>query len=126
MVKKYEGDIKQLDEEELRIYGLAVEILGKLLAPGETYGDGNAINTETFEGVTGMLSDLIANEKKREREIRKREMEIRKQEREQGREQERVETAKRFLGMGLTVEQVAEGSCLPIDEVEKILNGLKQ
>ena len=39
---------------------------------------------------------------------------------EQGIELEKTETAKALLGMGLTVEQVAKGTRLPIEEVERI------
>ena len=71
-----------------------------------------------------MLTNLIANE-------RAREMEIRQQERQQGIEQEKqvrkievTETVKSFLGMGLPVEQVAKGMSLTVEEVERIKNEL--
>ena len=93
----------------------SLDILGKLFGADETSSNINVSETKTAERVTGMLSNLIANEKKREREIRKQE-----------REQEKVETAERFLKMGLTVEQVSEGSLLAIEDVERLKNDLKQ
>lgn len=44
--------------------------------------------------------------------------------REQGREQEKVEIAVNFLKMGLSVEQVADGTGLTVKEVEKIRDNL--
>ena len=45
--------------------------------------------------------------------------------REEGREEgiakEKVATAKRLLGMGLTQEQVAQGAGLSIEEIEKLI-----
>ena len=119
VIKKYEGDIALLDDEELRLLTVAIDILGKLYGTGETDKIDNLLKTTTAERVTGMLSDLIANEKKREKEIRR-------EAREQGRELEKIETAKRLLGMGLTFEQVAEGSRLTIEEVRKLKTGLNQ
>ena len=38
----------------------------------------------------------------------------------QGAHQKAVETAKKFLAMGLSVEQVADGTGLSVDEIEKL------
>ena len=38
----------------------------------------------------------------------------------QGAYQKAVETAKKFLSMGLSVEQVADGTGLSIEEIEKL------
>ena len=116
-IKKYEGDIERLNDEEVRIISVAVSILSSL------YGaDGTSELIETLEatnakGVSGMLSNLVANEKKREKEWFKQGM-------QQGMQQGKIETARRFLEMGLTIEQVAEGSRLAISDVEKIKNDL--
>ena len=40
--------------------------------------------------------------------------------REKGAQQKAIETAKKFLAMGLSVEQVADGTGLSIDEIEKL------
>ena len=37
-----------------------------------------------------------------------------------GAQQKAIETAKKFLAMGLSVEQVADGTGLSIDEIEKL------
>ena len=39
----------------------------------------------------------------------------------EGRAEEKIENAKNFLAMGLTPEQVAEGTKLPLDEVMKLV-----
>ena len=39
---------------------------------------------------------------------------------QQGIQEKAIETAKKFLAMGLTFEQVAEGTGLPLETVEKL------
>ena len=39
---------------------------------------------------------------------------------EQGAEQKAIETAKRFISMGLSLEQVSAGTDLPLETVEKL------
>ena len=43
----------------------------------------------------------------------------------EGRQEEKIETARNFLKMGLTLEQVAQGTGLPLEEVEKLAKELK-
>ena len=38
----------------------------------------------------------------------------------QGRNEAKLETAKKFLAMGLSVEQVADGTGLSVEEIEKL------
>ena len=113
VIKKYERDIERLDDEEVRIISVAVGILSSLYGTDGTSKLIDTLKKTNAERVSGMLSNLVANEKKREKEWFR-----------QGRQQEKVETAKRFLSMGLTIAQVAEGLCLSIAEVEKIKNEL--
>jgi len=113
VIKKYERDIERLDDEEVRIISVAIGILSSLYGAEGTSKLIETLKTTNAEGVSGMLSNLVANEKKREKEWVR-----------QARQQEKVETAKRFLKMGLTIEQVAEGSHLAIADVEKIKNDL--
>lgn len=40
----------------------------------------------------------------------------------EGRAEEKIENAKRFLAMGLSYEQVAKGTNLPLEEIEKLAN----
>ena len=56
------------------------------------------------------MSNLVANEKKRERQFI-----------EQGIRLEKTETAKAFLSMGFTPEQVAEGTRLTTEDVNRIM-----
>ena len=109
IIKKYENDIERLDDEEVRIISVAVGILDSLYDADGTSKLIETLKVKKAEGVSGMLSNLIANEKKREKEWFR---------------QALIETAKRYLEMGLTIEQVAEGSCLTVEEVEKIKNDL--
>ena len=44
---------------------------------------------------------------------------------EEGAVQTRIETAKNLLKMGLTLKQVAQGTGLPLEEVEKLAKELK-
>ena len=46
--------------------------------------------------------------------------------RQEGAEQKAIETAKNFLKMGLTLEQVAQGTGLPLEEVEKLAKELSK
>ena len=41
---------------------------------------------------------------------------------EQGAEQKAIETAKKFISMGLSLEQVAEGTELPLEKVQELAN----
>ena len=41
---------------------------------------------------------------------------------EDGVEQAKIETAKRFISMGLTLEQIAKGTGLPLDKVQELAN----
>ena len=45
--------------------------------------------------------------------------------RAEGRAEERKETAKRLLAMGLSPQQVADGTMLPLEEVEKLVDEIK-
>lgn len=45
--------------------------------------------------------------------------------RAEGRAEERIENAKRFLAMGLPPQQVADGTMLPLEEVEKLVDEIK-
>ena len=44
----------------------------------------------------------------------------------EGAEQAKIETARNFLKMGLTLEQVAQGTGLPLEEVEKLAKELSK
>ena len=113
VIGKYEVDIKNLSEEELRILNAAIDILKTLYRGEETSRLDEAQRLINEKEVTGMLSNLIANERIRERQIRE-------EERQQATELQKVKTAKALIGMGLTVEQVAEGTSLPAEEIERI------
>ena len=41
---------------------------------------------------------------------------------EDGVEQAKIETAKRFISMGLTLEQIVEGTGLSLDKVQELAN----
>ena len=43
----------------------------------------------------------------------------------QGEHQKAIETAKKFLAMGISIEQVAQGTGLSIEEIKLIANNLK-
>ena len=116
-IGKYESDIKHFNEEELRIFNAAIDILKTLYGPGEEYKLDEIQRQINEKEVTGMLSNLIANERVRERQIREQE---RRRGIEQGIELEKTETAKALLRMGLTAEQVSRGTRLTIEEVKKI------
>lgn len=45
--------------------------------------------------------------------------------RAEGRAEERIENAKRFLAMGLSPQQVAEGTMLPLEDVEELVKSSK-
>ena len=38
----------------------------------------------------------------------------------EGAEQNKIETAKRFISMGLTLEQIVEGTGLPLEKVQEL------
>ena len=38
----------------------------------------------------------------------------------EGAEQTKIETAKRFISMGLTLEQIVEGTGLPLEKVQEL------
>ena len=109
VIKKYKNDIEKLDDEELRIIGVAIKILSELYGSEEAEKISETLKTTNAGRVSGMLSNLIANEKKREKQLAK-----------QLREEHKIETAKRLFEMGLSLEQVAKGSDLSIEKVEKI------
>ena len=44
--------------------------------------------------------------------------------RAEGRVEEKIENAKRFLAMGLSCEQVAQGTNLPLEEIQKLAENL--
>ena len=66
-----------------------------------------------YEGNRDMLSDLVANQKRHKRQLIN-----------QGREQEKHETARTLLDMGLSVEQVSFATKLPIERVMEIKNAI--
>ena len=113
VIEKYRDEIESLNDEELRIISAAIKILSNLYGTEATEKIIELIQAKHAERVSGMLVDLIANEKRREQEwIRQAKVEAKIE--------AAKETAKTFLEMGLTVEQVAKGTRLTIEEVEKI------
>ena len=40
----------------------------------------------------------------------------------EGAEQNKIETAKRLISMGLTLEQIVEGTGLPLEKVQELAN----
>ena len=139
VIKRYESDIERFNDEEARIISMAVDILSSLYGADEAGGFYEKLKAKSAEGVGGMLSNLIANEKKREQEWLRQGMQEGMQEGRQvgmqegrqagmqeGRQKEKIETAERLLRMGLTVEQAAEGSRLPIADIERIKQALGQ
>ena len=91
-VEKYNDDIKQFDDEELRIIAAALDILRSLYESGEDgdQGTGDALHAISAEGVKSMFADLIANEKKARRElINQAREETRQETREETRQEER-------------------------------------
>ena len=129
MIKKYEDDISLFDDEELRIITAAVDILSNQYSDSKTETTGNAQIKATAERMSGMFENLIANEKKRERQLinQGREQgreEGREQGREEGREQERKlreeernEMARTLLEMGISIENVALATKLSIENI---------
>jgi hypothetical protein len=63
-IDRYGGDIDRLDDEELRIVSAALRILGGLYGEGESGRISETLQKASAERVGGMLSNLLANEKK--------------------------------------------------------------
>ena len=133
--KKYKDDISQFDEEEVRIIDVAIDILRSQYKTEETTVPGSEQTDGIAERVSGVFEILLANEKKRERQlisqvrnqVQEEEKILREQEVKQEkklREQEKIETAKTLLEMGISVEQVVIATKLPKDKVEKLSAGL--
>ena len=123
LIHKYEADIKNFTEEELRIFNAALDILKSLAGNEDTSRLDEIQRLLNEREVDGMLSNLVANEKIRAEQLRQEGIE---QGIERGIVLQKAETAKAFLMMGLTVEQVAKGVYLPINEVEDIKRNLSQ
>ena len=116
-------DTNNLNEEELRIFNAALDIVKITYKFEDTSSIDETQRSQNKKGVPGLLSNLIANENR-----------IRAQCREEGREEgieqgivlQKAETAKTLFGMGLTDEQVAKGAGLPIKDVKIIKGKLSQ
>ena len=116
-LRKYEGEIKLFDEEELRIIKSAIAIFGSVYGTPEINELCEVIISSEAEGVSFMLSDLAANVRKRDKQLIKQGI---GQGISQGIRQEKIDTAKALLSMGLPVERVAEGTRMTAEEVERI------
>ena len=63
IINKYEEDLKQLNDEELRIIDVAVSILEKIYAPHKPIELSTALKKLKSKETSGMFTELIANEK---------------------------------------------------------------
>jgi len=108
-IRKHENDIKKFNDEEIRIIDAAISILSSMYESGEINEPSYAQNSTTTQGVNNMLAKVVANEKKRMRQLKK-----------QAREEEKHETAKVLLDMGMSVEQVAQATRWPVDRVIEV------
>ena len=121
IARRYEGEISKLDEEELRILAAALDILDNLYGTDEVGGLRDALEPMSAERVSGMLVDLIANEKKRERQLIN-----------QGREEGREEGVDISAGVmtalieNVPIEEVANNFGISIAKVMQIQSVLDQ
>ena len=113
MIRKHENDIKQFNDEEIRIIDAAISILRGMHESSNIHAPNNAQDSVAKKGVNNMLAKVVANEKKRLRQLKK-------QIREETREEEKSETARTLLDMGMSVEQVAQATRWPIDRVIEV------
>ena len=108
-VKKYKDDVVNLNDEEKRILNVAVDIFGQIYGQKQSYKLDEIVHEESVERVDIMLVDWLTSAKNYERNLKK-----------EGRQEEKIETAKTLLEMGDSVEKVAKATKLSIAKVEKI------
>ena len=108
-VEKYKSEIAKLNDEEFRIISAAFEILSKIYGNTNNYNLNEIIQAKNTGRVDSMLSDILANPKKYERNLVKK---------------TKIEMAEKLLKRGLSVEDIAEDTSLTIIEINKIKNTL--
>jgi predicted transposase/invertase (TIGR01784 family) len=109
VIKKYKNEISQFTDEEMRIIRVGVEILDSIYKSDGDMTLSEALKTQNVEEVSSMLTNLVANEKRRAKQLIK-----------QGRQEERLETAKALLDMGLPMEQILKATRMTIEDIERI------
>jgi len=113
--KKYKDDVASLNDEEKRIFGVALDILSEIHG-GQGYNFNEILREKNTGRVDTMLAEVIANAKNYERNlVRKGRVEGRAE----GEKAKAVEIAKSLLDV-LDVETISKKTKLTLKEVEAL------
>ena len=122
-IEKYKSEIVKLNDEEFRIISAAFEILSKLYGNNETYDLNEIIQAKNAGRVDSMLSDILTNPRKYERNLIKKAKKEATAEAKKKALEEKRELAKNLLDV-LDVETIAKKLNLTVEEVEKLKSTL--
>jgi hypothetical protein len=112
--KKYKDDVRNLNDEERRILGVALDILSKIHKSGENYNLKEILYARSAEEVDSMLSDVIANAKNYEKNI------IKKAKKERD-----IELIEKMLRRGDAINEIADFLEITVKDVENAKRELR-
>jgi predicted transposase/invertase (TIGR01784 family) len=113
VLKKYKPDIFSMNDEEMRIIDIMVDILCEVYGIEKKQDIKAALREKNAERVDKMLSNVIANAKNRERNIRKEGEQI-------GKKENAIETAKKMLLKNKPMDEIIEFTGLTEKEIRDI------
>ena len=111
-IGKYKAKIMGLTAKEKRVLNLAFKIFRQVYGDSGGFDLSKILYADSKE-VDGMLVDVIANAKKRERNIRA-------EGKAEGARAAKIETAKKLIKKGLTVEEVSDLTGLEVAAVQEL------
>ena len=113
-IRKNAGEIKDFNINDTNIFNAMIKIIDMAYGYSRSERIKEIFEQNQTEEANGMLVDIIENAKKEKKELIKK-----------GKMEKAIETAVNFLKMGISVEQVAQGTELTVEQVMKIKETIK-
>lgn len=113
-VKKHKGEIQELDEEEQRVFNIALDLFDQIYGKNQSYKLREIVYKENAGEVDVMLADVLANAKNLEKKIRR-----------EGKEEKAIEMATKMLLKDKPMDEIIEFTGLSEGKIRGIEKTLK-
>ena len=108
-VVQYKDEIQGLNEEEKRVFDVAMRILKQIHKSMKDFDSDKILYADSAEEVDGMLADVIAKAKNYDKNLRK-----------EAKNEEKIETAKEMLKDGEPIEKIMKYTKLTEKQIREI------
>jgi flagellar biosynthesis/type III secretory pathway protein FliH len=122
-MERHKDDVLGLNEEEKRILHMMLDVLNEVMGAGARYDFKKILYANDAKEANTMLSDVLANAKDYELNIRKEgRKEGIKEGRKEGRKEGAIEIAKSLLQENIPIKIIAKSTKLTVKEVKALQN----